>query len=52
MSNFNIICNILCGVIWGINTGMTIHKEGSDKWINAILMIGFTGIAIARILSK
>lgn len=52
MSNFSIICNILCGVLWGINTGMAINKKGPEKWVHATLMIGFTGLAIARILGK
>lgn len=52
MSNFSIICNIICGVLWGINTGMAINKEGPEKWINTILMIGFTSLSIVGILGK
>lgn len=52
MSNFSIICNIICGVLWGMSTGLTIGKDGIDKWINGILAIGFTGLAIAGVLGK
>lgn len=52
MSDFSISSYIFCAICWGAMFGMNINRPGVIKWLDAILTIGYTFLAISDIMAR